>query len=281
MKETGVLLIVLAIVGSPSVLGRATHPLRQRAGINSPTFAAVPSDIKERDVWNEPWVYEAQGPERRALTALHTIQVRQQRVGPIPIRLDDGSLGTMTAEAGSCGPQDACIGPRDDCGCFDDDSYWIYIADSTGRRIKRLHFWAAYGRFQIVPVDIIGGPGDELFIFRVPAHASPQVGYDIKIWLIDQSAPRDLANGEHVAGHIPARKYATSCVLWKTTFSVDLAGAKPRALQLGIDVGTSPGCPASETVDIAIDKLQPKEELRFNSTTGKYVFPAGSILSHN
>lgn len=39
-----------------------------------------------------------------------------------------------------------------------------------------MHLWAAYGMFDIVPVNLVDGPGDELVIVRVPLHESPPIG---------------------------------------------------------------------------------------------------------
>ena len=75
----------------------------------------------------------------------------------MPIRLDDGSLGTRRVETRPCGAGEDC-GPYD-CGCpVEHDSYWIEITGADGRVVSRMHLWAAYGAFQVVPVDIVDGP---------------------------------------------------------------------------------------------------------------------------
>lgn len=276
MRKIVVFRIALLTIAALTVMpAGVAFPRLQDSKANAPTLVVRSSD----DIWNRPWVFETVGTQKSALAALESTHGARQRLGPIPIRLEDGSIGTIRVEAGPCGPQASCTGPRVDCGCFYDDSYWILIVDSRGLQIKRLHFWAAYGLFQIVPLDLTGGRGDELLIFRVPTHAAPPVGYDIKIWEIGQAAPRDLANSEHVAGHLPAIKMAVSCVFWKTTFLVDPKEAKPRPLTLQIEVSVSPECPMQETTGLDVDKLQPKEPLRFNPATRKYVFPSGGIAS--
>ena len=272
MKILVISIVAFAIAASaPATIG--VVPLR----LQNPN-ARVAWSVSD-SIWKGSWVFETRGTQRSAIGALDNTQGSHQSVGPISIHLEDGTIGSISAIAGSCGPQDFCSGSRDDCGCFEDDSYWILISDANDRQIKRLHLWAAYGLFQIVPVDITGGPGDELLIFRVPAHSAPPIGYDIKIWQIDREMPLELANNEHVAGHLPAVAMAVSCSFWRTLFFVNPDTAKPHPLSLQIDVTVSPDCPASETALIKVDRLQPGELLRFDSIKGKYVFPPGSIPS--
>src|SRR5262245_16489752 len=81
--------------------------------------AQTTSIIPDRDVWEEPWVFQASGTQRTALAALGPLTVMDRpgtTVGPIPIRLDDGSTGALRVEARECGPKDQCTGNRDDCG---------------------------------------------------------------------------------------------------------------------------------------------------------------------
>jgi hypothetical protein len=238
------------------------------------TISAQTPLISERDVWETPWVYETKGTQKTALKALGPLHTVGTQAGPIPIRLDDGTTGALRVAGGPCEPQDHCSGPNI-------DSFWIDTAGSSGREIQRLHFFAAYGAFQIVPVDLVEGPGDELLILHMSEHAAPPIGYDIKIWAIDQARPRELANSEHVAGWLPVRgsHRAVPCVRWKMTFSVDPATPKPRPLDVRIDVGAMNDCPIEEKTGIAVDELQPRESLRFNVATGKFVFPATRLPS--
>jgi hypothetical protein len=46
----------------------------------------------------------------------------------------------------------------------------------------------AYGKFQIVPVDLVDGVGDELVVVRVPNHSSPPIRCDMKIWKLSAGA---------------------------------------------------------------------------------------------
>jgi hypothetical protein len=243
------------------------------------------STIDEQDVWTRPWV-DTREAQNATLPALKHGSPGSDQMGPIPVRLDDGSIAAMTVAPGPCGPQDACLGPREDCGCFETDSFWIRIATSGGSEIKRLHFWAAYGVFVVVPVDLVDGAGDELLIFRMRGRGAPPLGHDIKIWSIDQAmkipavgVPRELASSERVSGWLPIQRTtrATPCVRWKMTFTVDRSIAKPLPVGLHLEFGATPDCPVEEKTAFAIEKLQPQDSVRFNPVTGKYKFPVTGL----
>jgi hypothetical protein len=263
-----------------SVVGPVSSAKLQRSTESSAVLHLTYSKTG-MDLWDEPWVFAASDSRSTPLVAIDSIHGINGHFGSVPIRLADGRTGSMSVDAGPCGPLDACIGSRDDCGCMQNDSYWIRIADIRGRTIRRLHFWAAYGRFQIVPVDILEGPGNELLIFRMHARAVPPTGYDIKIWEIHQDATRDFASEEQVAGQLPAVKMAVPCVYWKTRFTVDTAGSKPRPLRLRIDVRASADCSLQDTAGISVEALQPRGPAQFDKVSGKYVFPALSGLLSN
>src|SRR6185503_3067040 len=104
------------------------------------------------------------------------------------------------------------------------------VTDGRGGLVARMHLWAAYGKFQIVPIDLVDGPGDELLIVRVPAHASPPVGYDLKIWKIGQTKPVELGGSERVANLLIT--FPIGCARWRTFLSIDSTEAKPRSIAL-------------------------------------------------
>jgi hypothetical protein len=106
------------------------------------------------------------------------------------------------------------------------------VDDSLGRTVAHLHLWAAYGVFDIVAVDLVDDPGDELMIIRVPAHASPRVGPELKIWKLAPTNPVDLLDRLAVAGWLGTKKGAVSCAGWRTSLSVNPMGAKPRSIAL-------------------------------------------------
>jgi hypothetical protein len=79
----------------------------------------------------------------KALPALHnTMGALTNR--PLPIRLDDGTTGTVRVESRPCTAADDC--EPFDCGCpLPYESYWIDVDDSVGRTVAHLHLWAVYG----------------------------------------------------------------------------------------------------------------------------------------
>jgi hypothetical protein len=106
---------------------------------------------------------------------------------PLSVRLDDGTRGTLSVVQKECATGEDCS-PYD-CGCTGvNESYWIEVHRANGQLFTRKHLWAAYSNFQIAAVDLIDGPGDELLIARIPAHASPPTGWDLKIWRMSPPA---------------------------------------------------------------------------------------------
>jgi len=187
--------------------------------------------------------------------------------GPVRIRLDDGTDGALRVESRPCGPSDDCA--PFDCGCpLERDSYWIAVSDARGRSVARLHLWAAYGKFQIVPVDLIDGVGDELLIVRVPNHSSPPIGYDLKIWKLGPAKPIELGGSERVANLLGTRPIG--CARWRTFLSIDRTEAKPRSITLRTDFGSTPCCRiAAEEADL-VAGLRRSHVLRFDAERGKY-----------
>jgi hypothetical protein len=243
------------------VLAAARIHLQQRTA--EPNTRST-SDFRVLDnaFWQGPWVFSA--GRNGAVAHLHNT-MEMATNGPIPIRLDDRSTGTLRVEAAPCNSADEC---PDDCGCFANDSYWIDVADSKGRNVSHLHLWAAYGVFDIVPIDLIGGPGDELMIIRIPQHASPAHGPDLKIWKLSPkkpvdllarddknwklgSRPIDLDTGDAVwfpvAGPLRTVDTAVSCADWRAHLFVSSKDAKPRSIALRADFATADpsGCQLS------------------------------------
>jgi hypothetical protein len=180
------------------------------------------------EFWAPPWVFDQRGSPVRAL---HNA-AGQTRSGPLQIQLDDGSRGTLRVESKPCADGDDC--EPFDCGCpLKEESYWIEIVNARGERVSRLHLWAAHGIFDIVPVDLVDGPGEELIIIRIPAHASPPAGHDVKIWKLGQAKPVELLEPIAVAGLFETE--LIGCARWRTNLVVDLASAKPRAVALRAD----------------------------------------------
>ena len=133
-------------------------------------------------------------------------------------------MGTLRTEARECLESEDCS-PYD-CGCTGGEleSVWVIVEDARHRTVARMHLWASYADYQIVPVDLIDGPGDELLIFRIPNHASPPIGFDVKIWKVGRRKAVELGSPERVAAHMPT--YPFSCALYRTFFTVDMASGQ-------------------------------------------------------
>jgi hypothetical protein len=184
--------------------------------------------------WEGPWVFVA-GTDGTPIARLHNTQ-GQLTNGPIPIRLDDGSVGAMRVAKES----------------FDD--HWLDIVDSAGLPAVHLPLWAAYGAFDVVPVDLIGGPGDELIIVRIPGHASPRYGPELRIWRVASNKSFDLIEERFSVGDerfsvgewLGTVEGAVSCAAWRTRLFINPSERKPRSIALHADFAAddwpAPGC---------------------------------------
>jgi hypothetical protein len=216
-------------------------------------------------IWDDPWVVLRRGNSVLPTAGLANA-FGQMTGGPIDIRLDDGRVGSLRVESQPCSPSDDC--EPFDCGCTsEDESFWIEIVDAGGRRVSRMHLWAAYRKFEIVPVDLVDGPGDELIIFRIPNHGSPPVGYDVKVWKIGASKPLILSDPGRVASLMPSRQIG--CALWRTVLSIDLAAPKPRPLELRPEFGSAGCC----GIQGGVEKFTRRRIVRFDRKSNQYVFP--------
>jgi hypothetical protein len=201
----------------------------QRRSAN-PRNPRLPAGFRELDAdfWRGPWLFDRSGPTARALPAFHNA-LGEATNGSVPVRLDDGGSGSLRVESKPCAAADDC--EPFDCGCpLENESYWLEVVDSQAKSVARLHLWAAYGIFDIVPIDLVDGPGDELVIIRVPAHASPPIGHDLKIWKLGPTKPVELTDPLRVAGVFETE--LIGCARWRTRLFVDLKEAKPRAVVL-------------------------------------------------
>ncbi len=260
-------IVVIAREGTAPVRTAPQDPAARPC--NEPAPAGFTSfDHHTGDFWAGPWVFETRGAVSTPLAALDNSS-GQQTNGPIRLRLDDASDGTLRIESRPCRPADDC--EPDDCGCpLERESYWIEVLNARGVVVARMHLWAAYGIFQIIPVDLIDGPGDELMIVRVPAHSSPPIGYDLKIWKIGQTKPTVLGGQDRVAKLLGS--YPIGCARWRTLLSV-ATGAKPRPITLRTEFGAAPCCRIVDEEAALIRNLRQGQVLRFDADQGKYVFP--------
>ena len=218
--------------------------------------------------WNGPWVFQGGVTSKVPIAALDSSAMS----GPhksIRVRLDDGSFGALSATQHACGPTENC--EPYDCGCIsDDDSFWITVADAQGHEVSRIHLWAAYGQFQVVPVDLVGGIGDEFLVFRVPNHSSPPIGYDLKIWKLGAEHPVDLGGDDRVANFFGTMPI--SCAAWRTLFYVDAKSTKPRAINRRTRFGANAECSISAGEDATmIKQLRRQSAIRFDTRSQRYV----------
>jgi hypothetical protein len=226
--------------------------------------------------WIGPWVLASGTP----LRGWHNDGGQQLAKARVPIGLDDGSTGWLTVSQEPCTDVQRCGGSRDDCGCFEFDSYWITVRAADGHRVARLHLWAAYGIFDVVPVDLVDGRGDEIVIVRVPAHSSPGTGPDLKIWKVQATQPIDLSpadgagNALPVAGYVETMEGAYPCARWRTRLVIDPESAKPRSIALRTDLGIyewqPDGCHLNDEGAARVASLRGAHRLRFEN--GRYRF---------
>ena len=233
--------------------------------------ARIPAGFAKLDdaFWKGSWIYSS-GTQRAAIAGLHHT-MGAASVDAMPIRLDDGSTGTLRVTAGPCTTIDEC-GPSD-CGCFAVDSFWIDVTDSRGHRAAHLHLWAAYGNFDVIPVDLVDGPGDELVIVRMHQRAAPPPGPDLKLWKVGATKPTDLIQRKgddelfFLGGRLLTVEGAVPCAQWRTRLTVNLDAPKPRPLARRAEFAASDwpdaGCHLSREGAEEMAALKRHQLLRF------------------
>src|SRR5205814_1635360 len=130
--------------------------------------------------------------------------------------------GTLRVESEPCGSAGSCL----------PESFRIDVEDEAGRTVAHLPLSAAYGVFDLVPIDLVDGPGDELVIVRIPGHASPPLGIELRIWKLGATVPVDLVEPLRVAGYLDTIERAVPCVRWQVHLLLDPLAAKPRRISL-------------------------------------------------
>ena len=238
--------------------------------VASTTFAGTqrePLVDRRYEFWTGgPWVFSEIAPGA-ALDRIHHSMNGNAARQTMSLHLDDGTIGTLSVTAGPCNGQEC--GP-DDCGCLSPDSYWIDAVDSAGHRVAHLHLWAAYGVFDVVPVDLIDGPGDELVIVRTPAHSAPPHPPDLKIWKIRSRRPTDLVAGgeqEWFAGRFDSGDGAVFCTNWRSRLFVDPDAAKPKPISLRVDFASAPGCQLNPNGAAQLKRSNHERVLRYQAGT--------------
>jgi hypothetical protein len=232
--------------------------------------------VRNMDPWDKPWALA------RTPTGTSALRIfdhgREKSPSPLPVQLDDGTRGTLSVVQRQCQKGEDCS-PYD-CGCIGrNESYWIEIHHRDGRLVGRKHLWAAYDRFQIVAVDLIDGPGDELLIARIHAHASPPTGWDLKIWRV---APQMTEVGGMTHLNQPLPSVTFSCAWWMARLTVDSTTSKPRTLSVNAEFGRQDCCKLIAAEKLIADLRRP-HTLRFNATLQRYVIigPAPSAFTRD
>ena len=213
-----------------------------------------------------PWVF-SEIASHAALGRIHHRTNANAARQTIPLHLDDGTTGKLSVTAGPCDGEEC---DPDDCGCMLPDSYWIDAVDSVGHRIAHLHLWAAYGVFDVVPVDLIDGPGDELVIVRTPAHSAPPHPPDLKIWKIKSRRPTNLVAGgeqEWFAGRLDSGDGAIFCTDWRSRLFVNPDAPKPRPISLHVDLAAAPGCQLNPNGGAQLKQINHERVLQYQAGT--------------
>jgi hypothetical protein len=228
----------------------------------TPCTEPPPAGFKAFDAqaWDGPWVFDARTsaplPSYSKLDA------------PVPIRLDDGSRGAVRVIASPCQPGQPCETP--DCGCLKNDRFRVDVTDARGQAIGSRILWAAYGLVTMVPVDLTGGPGDELLIVRVPAHSAPPSGNELRIWLLDMPMPADLVTDSIMI----AQGFMTMpihCARWWSRLSMDPAASKPRALSIQHELGSLGCCRILDDAERpTVAALRGERRIEFDAASGRY-----------
>jgi hypothetical protein len=193
--------------------------------------------------------------------------VRPQRprsLRPIAFKLDDGSVGSIAADLA---PPDI---PTPQGPIQDFDSFIVRVRDARGRQTAQMPLRAAYGDFQLVPVDLIDGPGDELLVFRNDAHSSPPTGYEMRIMALGGSTPIDLGSRDRVSNLFGTRPI--SCARWRQYVYVDMRAAKPRPLMLKGEVAAESCCAIFDDPDgPTVTQVMSDHIIRFDAATHAYI----------
>jgi hypothetical protein len=269
-RRFATILIALAATLISTVMAQRDKPVNPCDQSTPPGFrpiAALPEG---------PWAFDGSGTSSRVLPMLN-YRATEKGARTITLNLDDGTRGVVHVEGRACKPGEDCS-PYD-CGCTNpDESYWIEIRRPNGTTIARKHLWAAYQEFQLVPVDLVDGPGDELLIARIPAHASPPTGWDLQIWQLRSQLT------EIGAMRLTKSLYSIpfGCARWAAALTLDPKGAKPRPMNVIVDFTVNGCCRLDSSEARRVADLKRPHVLRFDSKSGRYVLTglAPGAFSH-
>jgi|SRR5581483_11441456 len=224
--------------------------------------------------WTDgPWVFDAAADDQ-PLPRIHHPRASRS-VNSIAIRLDDDTTGTLRVS-----PRPCRDGECDDG--YIPEEYRIDIVDARGRRIARTSLWAAYHVFDIVPIDLVDGPGDELIIIDLPAHSSPPPAPEAKIWrvgtggTINLVAERELLIGGRLRTAGPD---AIPCAEWRARVFVNAHDPKPRPLRLRTDFAARPRCDVAAPGAEQLAILRRGKRLAFRHGFYRGRFPPDELWS--
>ena len=182
-----------------------------------------------------PWIFEQRGTS--ASTPL-TIRYNGRLSSPARIQLDGATVATLSVTPAPCGQGREC--EPADCGCHGVDRFLLSIVQTNGTEVARTHLWAAYGTFDVVPLDLVDGPGDELMIVRVLGRSAPPNGHDLKILKVAAGRLVDLVEPVRIAGNLSGTPMV--CGQWRSRVAVDGQARKPRPLWIRNEVIVPDGC---------------------------------------
>ena len=250
LRQVAPLWLLLGLLGAEAGVARQDT---QRCAEPPPAgFATL--DAVNRD---GPWVFDAR--TRSPLTAFG----RQQS---IPVRLDDGATAVGRILEAPCGREETC--DPVDCGCLRIDRHRLEVAGARGD-VRRADFWLPYGEVTIVPVDLVGGAGDELVVIRIPGRSAPPAGHEVKIWRLDGPAPRDLGPGIQIAGRFVTTPIG--CAQWRRSVSIDVRAPKPRSLSMTAMLGATGCCVFDDDEQNRLEAVRRPALIKFDPSSGTYV----------
>jgi hypothetical protein len=217
--------------------------------------------------WSGPWVFQTVAGKQSPLPwvgerpADRSVRPKSEMAR---IQFDDGRTGGLRVEAGECKPSEACAPADWSSYSPPEDSQWLIATDTTGRVVFREHFWAPYGLVEVLPVDLIDGPGDEVLVIRTWAHSSPSVGFALVVWKVGAGRAIDLSAKVLVGAWIGGRSN------WRADLTVDLTQQKPRTIELRRTFGLFQCEPVTSEDRAEMNRLGREERLVFDPRTRKY-----------
>src|SRR6185436_15253147 len=183
----------------------------------------IPSGFRATDdiaaFWDPPWVQARIGGGSFRPIALQIGLGTYEPSGywSRPIRLDNGTTGTLRVSLYSSLPRD-----------WEHARIQLRNPDDTIR--TEFEMYPAYGQLNIVPIDLVGGPGDELIVVAIKTHASPPVGHHLTVWRISTPMPELISERFEVSNLFFSD--LIGCARWKSMATVDLDATKPRSIVL-------------------------------------------------